>query len=77
MDCAPVQTKDLPPVSGIRDAHVLLNLEDSVTTDHISPAGSIARSSSAAKYLTARQCVNARNIIVIIIIVVVNCLFFG
>jgi hypothetical protein len=29
-------------------------LGDSVTTDHISPAGSIARSSAAAKYLTNR-----------------------
>ncbi|KGL94673.1 Iron-responsive element-binding protein 2, partial [Charadrius vociferus] len=36
----------------IENAHVLLYLGDSVTTDHISPAGSIARSSAAAKYLT-------------------------
>uniref|UniRef100_A0A8C5FC21 Iron-responsive element-binding protein 1 n=1 Tax=Gadus morhua TaxID=8049 RepID=A0A8C5FC21_GADMO len=41
----------LPPRS-ITDAYVLLNLGDSVTTDHISPAGNIARSSSAARYLT-------------------------
>ena len=50
-------TKDVPegqgPVS-IRDATVLLNLGDSVTTDHISPAGSIARSSSAARYLGSK-----------------------
>uniref|UniRef100_A0A8C0LAU5 Iron responsive element binding protein 2 n=1 Tax=Canis lupus dingo TaxID=286419 RepID=A0A8C0LAU5_CANLU len=38
----------------IENAHVLLYLGDSVTTDHISPAGSIARSSAAAKYLTNR-----------------------
>uniref|UniRef100_A0A8C4YLL6 Iron-responsive element-binding protein 2 n=1 Tax=Gopherus evgoodei TaxID=1825980 RepID=A0A8C4YLL6_9SAUR len=36
----------------IENAHVLLYLGDSVTTDHISPAGSIARNSAAAKYLT-------------------------
>ena len=42
-------------MSGIKDAYVLLNLGDSVTTDHISPAGSIARTSCAAKYLTSRQ----------------------
>jgi aconitate hydratase len=47
-------TKELPIISKIVDAHVLLNLGDSVTTDHISPAGSIARTSSAAKYLTSR-----------------------
>jgi aconitate hydratase len=33
------------------DARVLAVLGDSVTTDHISPAGSIAKSSPAAKYL--------------------------
>uniref|UniRef100_A0AAQ5Y714 Cytoplasmic aconitate hydratase n=1 Tax=Amphiprion ocellaris TaxID=80972 RepID=A0AAQ5Y714_AMPOC len=43
----------LPPKS-INDAYVLLNLGDSVTTDHISPAGNIARNSSAARYLTSR-----------------------
>jgi aconitate hydratase len=37
--------------SDIREARVLAVLGDSVTTDHISPAGSIARSSPAAKYL--------------------------
>ncbi|KAM4765818.1 iron-responsive element-binding protein 2 isoform 2-T2 [Cyanocitta cristata] len=44
------------PVSpqAIENAHVLLYLGDSVTTDHISPAGSIARSSAAAKYLTSK-----------------------
>jgi aconitate hydratase len=47
-------TKELPVISSITDAYVLLNLGDSVTTDHISPAGSIARTSSAAKYLTSR-----------------------
>jgi aconitate hydratase len=39
------------PVGEIRDARVLALLGDSVTTDHISPAGSIAVDSPAAKYL--------------------------
>ncbi|XP_066996456.1 cytoplasmic aconitate hydratase [Anabrus simplex] len=47
-------TKELPPINPIVNARVLLNLGDSVTTDHISPAGSIARNSPAARYLSAR-----------------------
>lgn len=47
-------TKSLPPIASIKNATVLLNLGDSVTTDHISPAGSIARTSPAARFLTAR-----------------------
>ncbi|KAM4714256.1 cytoplasmic aconitate hydratase [Anableps anableps] len=47
-------TMKLPPPESIRDAYVLLNLGDSVTTDHISPAGNIARNSAAARYLTER-----------------------
>ncbi|KAL1447724.1 hypothetical protein MTO96_028397 [Rhipicephalus appendiculatus] len=42
------------PTLSIEGAYVLLNLGDSVTTDHISPAGSIARNSPAARYLAAR-----------------------
>ncbi|KFV18918.1 Cytoplasmic aconitate hydratase [Tauraco erythrolophus] len=38
----------------IEDAYVLLSFGDSVTTDHISPAGNIARNSPAARYLTSR-----------------------
>jgi aconitate hydratase len=38
-------------VSDIRNARVLALLGDSVTTDHISPAGNISKSSPAAKYL--------------------------
>jgi aconitate hydratase len=40
------------PVEDIRGARVLAVLGDSVTTDHISPAGSIKLSSPAGKYLT-------------------------
>uniref|UniRef100_A0A1A8RLS6 Cytoplasmic aconitate hydratase n=2 Tax=Nothobranchius rachovii TaxID=451742 RepID=A0A1A8RLS6_9TELE len=47
-------TMALQPPESIKDAYVLLNLGDSVTTDHISPAGNIARNSSAARYLTER-----------------------
>merc|ERR1712013_837200 len=47
-------TVDLPEKRPIRMASVLLNLGDSVTTDHISPAGSIPRNSPAARYLASR-----------------------
>ncbi len=40
------------PVSDVTGARVLLKLGDSVTTDHISPAGSIKADSPAGKYLT-------------------------
>jgi aconitate hydratase len=47
--------EDLPrepePVSDIQGARVLAVLGDSVTTDHISPAGSIKRDSPAGRYL--------------------------
>ena len=47
--------EDLPtdpePVADIEEARVLAILGDSVTTDHISPAGSIKRDSPAGKYL--------------------------
>jgi aconitate hydratase len=39
------------PITPIRGARALLKLGDSVTTDHISPAGSIAPSSPAGRYL--------------------------
>ena len=38
-------------IGDIRGARVLLALGDSVTTDHISPAGNIAKDSPAAQYL--------------------------
>ncbi len=42
------------PVTDIAGARVLAVLGDSVTTDHISPAGNIARVSPAAAYLMAK-----------------------
>jgi aconitate hydratase len=44
-------TVDLPPVRPIQGARVLGLFKDSITTDHISPAGSIHKSSAAGKYL--------------------------
>jgi aconitate hydratase len=40
-----------PPVTDIRGARVLALLGDSITTDHISPAGSIKLQSPSGKYL--------------------------
>jgi aconitate hydratase len=42
---------DPPPISELQDARVLALLGDSVTTDHISPAGAIKRDGPAGKYL--------------------------
>ncbi|MDG2385745.1 MAG: aconitate hydratase AcnA [Pirellulaceae bacterium] len=44
-------TPDSEPIQAIKDARVLALLGDSVTTDHISPAGAIAKESPAGKYL--------------------------
>jgi aconitate hydratase len=43
-----------PPLEDIRAARVLALLGDSITTDHISPAGSIKKDSPAGQYLIAR-----------------------
>src|SRR2546423_8661261 len=48
LDSMPVEP---PPVRDIRGARVLARLGHSVTTDHISPAGSIKAASPAGKYL--------------------------
>ena len=45
-------TMEPKPVTSISGARVLAKLGDSVTTDHISPAGSIKADSPAGKYLT-------------------------
>ena len=44
-------TQEVPPVTPIVGARVLAVMPDSTTTDHISPAGSIAKNSPAASYL--------------------------
>uniref|UniRef100_A0A3Q1F4T8 Iron-responsive element-binding protein 2 n=1 Tax=Acanthochromis polyacanthus TaxID=80966 RepID=A0A3Q1F4T8_9TELE len=48
-------SKEVHPPQSIENAHALLFLGDKVTTDHISPAGSIARVSAAAKYLLSKR----------------------
>lgn len=45
-------SKDLPKQKDIIDAYCLALLGDSVTTDHISPAGAIKKDSPAGEYLT-------------------------
>jgi len=44
-------TMSPPGPHGVKDACRLLNFGDSITTHHISPAGSIHRDSPAARYL--------------------------
>jgi aconitate hydratase len=46
-------TLEPSPLADIRGARVLALLGDSITTDHISPAGSIKKDSPAGKYLIA------------------------
>lgn len=46
-------TAEPAPVKPIQGARALAVLGDSVTTDHISPAGNIAKGSPAANYLTS------------------------
>lgn len=47
-------TKEASAVEHIRDAYVLCNFGDSITTDHISPAGNISKTSPAAKFLNTK-----------------------
>ena len=44
-------SKDVSPITAIKGAKVLVKVSDSVTTDHISPAGTIKADSPAGKYL--------------------------
>lgn len=44
----------LPSISNIQSAYVLCSFGDSITTDHISPAGKIAKVSPAARYLESK-----------------------
>jgi aconitate hydratase len=47
-------TREPVPLTDIKDARVLAVLGDSVTTDHISPAGDIAEASPAGRFLKSR-----------------------
>jgi aconitate hydratase len=46
---------EVKPVTSIHGARVLAVLADSITTDHISPAGSIRKTSPAGEYLVEHQ----------------------
>ena len=46
-------SETLPDIKDIRNARVLALLGDSITTDHISPAGAIIKNGAAGKYLTS------------------------
>ena len=46
---------DPRPIANIEGARVLVKVGDSVTTDHISPAGAISRTSPAGEYLLNHQ----------------------
>jgi aconitate hydratase len=48
-------TPDVGEIHNVEKARILALLGDSITTDHISPAGSIAKISPAADYLQERQ----------------------
>jgi aconitate hydratase len=48
-------TMEPAPVGNIAGARILAELGDSITTDHISPAGSIRKNSPAGEYLGERQ----------------------
>jgi len=48
-------TPELTPLKEIKGARVLGLFGDSITTDHISPAGNIAKDSPAGKYLIAND----------------------
>ncbi len=54
------EKKDNVELKDIKDARILALLGDSVTTDHISPAGNIKEDSPAGLYLNNRQ-VNSKN----------------
>ncbi len=59
----PPYFKDLPlkpaPLTDIHGAHILAMLGDSITTDHISPAGNIKEASPAGQYLQSHQVATA------------------
>ena len=48
-------TKEVTIRDQIKNAYVLASFGDSITTDHISPAGNISKTSPAAKYLNLKS----------------------
>jgi len=47
-------TLDLPEIKDINGGYCLCNFGDSITTDHISPAGNISKNSPAGRYLISK-----------------------
>jgi aconitate hydratase len=47
-------TKEVKARESVKDAYCLCLFGDSITTDHISPAGNISKTSPAAKYLLSK-----------------------
>ena len=45
----------MPKINNIKGAYVLCSFGDSITTDHISPAGNISKKSPAARYLLGKN----------------------
>jgi aconitate hydratase len=48
-------TMEPPPIAALTGARILAVLGDSITTDHISPAGNIKKSSPAGEFLSQHQ----------------------
>ena len=48
-------SREAPPIQDILNARVLLKVGDSITTDHISPAGQFDENTPAGKYLLSRK----------------------
>ncbi len=46
--------KEVSPIAPIKDARVLVRVADSVTTDHISPAGAIGEDTPGGKFLKSK-----------------------
>lgn len=47
-------TLDPPEIKDLENAYCLLNFGDSITTDHISPAGNISKNSPGGRYLISK-----------------------
>ena len=63
-------TKDLPKPEPLRNLTVLAKLADSVTTDHISPAGNIAMDSPAGHFMKERQVALKTSILMALVVAI-------
>lgn len=55
-------------IKPLNNLKVLAKFGDTVTTDHISPAGNIARNSPAARYLSENG-IDYQNLILMVVVV--------